>query len=967
MKTVSVAGHMRARWLRAALLAGAASVAGNLPAQSRVLDLHGSDLTVPVLSDLFPDESTYTAVTNTGGGHPIGNLGNGAILTITSFGFFRGPITDGSPGSSILGLAISGDGTVVTLRGTNTYSGGTYLNTSFFSQGLMVSSDANLGSASSPLIFNGGTLSTRGTFTIARPVILDAGGGIFALESDHQITVTGSITGTGALTTHTVGYTDPSPPSFPPTGPTPRLVLTADNSYTGGTNINSGIIAVSRDANLGAPVGDLRFNGGTLQYLASFDTARNVFLTLGLYENSTFDTNGFSSTLSGTISGPGLLNKGGLGTLALSGTNTFSGDTTLNEGAIAIGNNSALGTSALTMKAGTTLSFLATGNFNLPNRISIAGDTSFTPPAGTTQTLSGVIADGASPGSLNVNGAGTLVLGAANTYSGATFVNSGVLQVDGSIVASPLTMVGAGAALAGIGSVGATQIHSNGIFAPGNGTPGTSLTVAGGLAFESGALYLVQLNPTTSSFASVTGQAALGGATVNAVYAAGSYVSKQYTILTAAGGVVGSFGSLVNTNLPANFTTGLSYDAQNVFLNLALNFVPPPNSGLNQNQQNVASAIVNFFNTNGTIPLAFGGLTAAGLTQVAGENATAAQQTAFSAMNQFMGVMTDPFVAGRGDPIGGGPAAYADETLAYAAKRPTDALAMATKAPPLAPGFEQRWSVWAAGFGGSQRTDGSTVLGSNDTRSSIYGAAVGADYRFSPDTLAGFALAGGGTNFSVNGLGSGRSDLFQAGGFIRHNIGAAYLGGALAYGWQDITTDRIVTVAGLDRLRAEFNANAWSGRAEGGYRFVTAGFGITPYAAGQFTTFDLPAYMEQAIAGANTFALAYRAKSVTDSRSELGVRTDKAFAMQDGILTLRGRVAWAHDFDPDRSVLATFQTLPGASFVANGATQASDAALTTASVEMKWLNGWSAAATFEGEFSNVTTSYAGKGVVRYAW
>ena len=40
---------------------------------------------------------------------------------------------------------------------------------------------------------------------------------------------------------------------------------------------------------------------------------------------------------------------------------------------------------------------------------------------------------------------------------------------------------------------------------------------------------------------------------------------------------------------------------------------------------------------------------------------------------------------------------------------------------------------------------------------------------------------------------------------------------------------------------------------------------------------------------------------------------------------------------------------------------------TTASVEMKWLNGWSAAATFEGEFSNLTSSYAGKGVVRYAW
>jgi uncharacterized protein with beta-barrel porin domain len=48
---------------------------------------------------------------------------------------------------------------------------------------------------------------------------------------------------------------------------------------------------------------------------------------------------------------------------------------------------------------------------------------------------------------------------------------------------------------------------------------------------------------------------------------------------------------------------------------------------------------------------------------------------------------------------------------------------------------------------------------------------------------------------------------------------------------------------------------------------------------------------------------------------------------------------WAHDYNPDRSIGATFQTLPGASFVVNGAAQASDSALTTASAELKWHNG----------------------------
>ena len=70
---------------------------------------------------------------------------------------------------------------------------------------------------------------------------------------------------------------------------------------------------------------------------------------------------------------------------------------------------------------------------------------------------------------------------------------------------------------------------------------------------------------------------------------------------------------------------------------------------------------------------------------------------------------------------------------------------------------------------------------------------------------------------------------------------------------------------------------------------------------------------------------------------------------------------------PTATIGATFQTLPGASFVVNGAAQAHDSALTTASAEVKWMNGWSAAATFEGEFSQVTKSYAGKGVLRYTW
>jgi len=564
--------------------------------------------------------------------------------------------------------------------------------------------------------------------------------------------------------------------------------------------------------------------------------------------------------------------------------------------------------------------------------------------------------------------AGTTILTADSSgFTGATDVTGGRLAVNGSLAGSAVTVSGSGV-LGGTGTVGNTTVNG-GTLSPGNSI-GT-LTVQGNLAFTSAGHYLVEVSPMAADLTNVTGTATLGGATVNASFATGSYVVKQYTILNATGGVSGTFGSVVvNTNLPSGFRSSLSYDANNAYLNLdlALQY-----SGLNINQQNVANSLTNFFNTTGGIPAVFGSLSPAGLTIASGELATGSQQTTFNAMNLFMGLMMDPLAAGRGEADASHPSGEPNAAMSYASGEPvtTSAAAYAAisrKAPLIAEPFAQRWGTWFAGYGGSQSTYGNAALGSNTTTSRVYGTAAGFDYRISPFTRVGFTLAGGGTNFSIaNGLGTGRSDLFQAGVFIRHDAGAAYVSGALAYGWQDITTNRTVALAGIDQLQARFNANAFSGRIEGGYRFLTPWMGLTSYAAGQFTTFDLPAYVEAALSGGNGFALSYAAKQVTSSRSELGLRADKSFAVENGIFTLRGRGAWAHDFNTDRTVAADFQTLPGASFVVNGAAQASNAALTTASAEMKWLNGVSLSATFDGEFSAVTRSYAGKGVARYSW
>jgi autotransporter-associated beta strand protein len=902
-----------------------------------------------------------------GGGSSGISISGTATAGIGGFGAGAGHANSGLSGDGGGGGLGAGGAVYVQAGGTVSISGTIDVNGNGVTGGSAGGTGAVAGSAFGSGIFFQGTSGTTTTlgFGAGNQTIADViadytgsggtnpGGGTNAADQGGSVAVSKSNGGT--------------------------LTLSGANTYGGGTTINEGSTLVVGNAGvLGS--GALTLNGGTTGVAVNFNGSFSVGNNIAASGDPTYNVlTGNTVNLTGVLSGSGdvVVNEatGYAGTLILSGTNTYTGPTVVNAGTLQAGSTNAFGNnSAVTVAGGAALDLA--GYSNAIGSLAGAGVVTNSGGAATLTTggdntstiFSGTIGDGAGALALTKTGTGLLLLTGSNTYSGATLVSGGTLQVDGSIASSSLTTVQSGAALSGTGTVGATMVQNGATFAPGNGTAGTSINVSGSLAFQSGAVYLVQVSPASASFASVGGAATLGDATVGAVFANGSYVSKRYTILTASGGVGGTFGALVTKGLSGNTSAGLSYDANDVYLDLTLNFGIP--SGLNGNQQRVGDALTNVFNTNGGIAAVYAALSPGGLTQASGESGTGSQQATFSAMGQFVSLLTDPTAnGGPGSASGAAGFAEEDQASAYAARKRTDPFAMMTKAP--AQTFAQRWSVWAAGFGGSQTTAGHAIAGSNDATSRVFGTAVGADYRVSADTLAGFALAGGGTNFSVaNGLGSGRSDLFQAGAYLRHNHGPAYLSAALAYGWQDITTDRTVTIAGIDRLRAEFNANAYSGRLEGGWRFIApwmGGIGLTPYGAAQVTTFDLPAYAEQAVSGTGAFALSYAARSVTDTRSELGLRSDKAFAMHDGVLTLRGRLAWAHDFNPDRAVAATFQALPGASFVVSGAAQARDSALTTAAAEMKWMNGWSAAATFEGEFSNVTRSYAGKGSVRYAW
>lgn len=406
----------------------------------------------------------------------------------------------------------------------------------------------------------------------------------------------------------------------------------------------------------------------------------------------------------------------------------------------------------------------------------------------------------------------------------------------------------------------------------------------------------------------------------------------------------------------------------------AICFTPPPPSpnfgtGLSGNQWNLATALINYFNTNGGIPLVFALLGPSGLTQVSGEPGADISQAGFTAMNQFINTMMDNL----GDRGGqGGPQGFAGES-AYAPARKlsraqSDAYAAVTPRDRTAAPFASCWNVWATGYGGNSTVNGDAATGSHNISSRVYGTVVGADYRATPSTRVGFGAGGAGTSFSLDGgLGGGRADVFQLGAYARHNIGAAYLAGAIAYGWQDVTTDRTLTVSGTDKLQGRLNASAFTARLEGGWRYAMPAFAVTPYAAAQSSTFFLPSYTETATSGSSQFALSYASKNVTASRAELGARFDKAMPVHHALLTLRARTAWAHDWNTDRSATAAFQTLPGSTFVVNGAQLSANAALVSAGADLAWGNGWSVSADFDGEFSSATRSYAGKGTLRYAW
>jgi outer membrane autotransporter protein len=205
----------------------------------------------------------------------------------------------------------------------------------------------------------------------------------------------------------------------------------------------------------------------------------------------------------------------------------------------------------------------------------------------------------------------------------------------------------------------------------------------------------------------------------------------------------------------------------------------------------------------------------------------------------------------------------------------------------------------------------------------------------------------------------------MAGIYGKTNFGPAYVAASLAFADHWMSTDRVAFAS--DQLTAKFNAQSYGGRVETGHRFASPLVAVTPYAAVNAQAFVAPAYSEQDLSGGG-FGLAYAGRTTTDIRGEVGARFDRVAAIASTtLMVLRGKLGYAHDWVSNPSLAAAFQALPGASFIVNGAAPAHDSGLVAAGAELRFANGVSLAAKFDGEFAARSQTYAGTATVRYSW
>lgn len=389
----------------------------------------------------------------------------------------------------------------------------------------------------------------------------------------------------------------------------------------------------------------------------------------------------------------------------------------------------------------------------------------------------------------------------------------------------------------------------------------------------------------------------------------------------------------------------------------------------------ILTAIDDYVTDGGTLPLSFQLLAllspselAEALEQISGEAGGGVAPAGMQGMDSFLDLLgSSPgggmsVVTGHDQPVSGGTVSV----MGYAPSAPqAGGGAFADFDEPVPMSRPGDWTVWAAGFGGRSQVDGDVGAGTHDRATNDFGVAFGAERQVTEDLMFGLAVSGGGTNFELaDSLGSGETAMLQAAAYARSDFDQAYLAASVAVGVHRVSLDRFLSFAGDDHFTGDYNATGFAGEIEAGYHIGW----LTPYVALRGQSFSTPAYSEDTVSGASTFALDYEANTATSLRSEVGARADWSMPAGDnGTLTLHAGAAWLHEIRSDSDLRASFQALPGSSFEVESATPAADSLLASIGAQLDMGNGVGLGASVSGEYAANAVSYGGKASLSYSW
>jgi subtilase-type serine protease len=479
-------------------------------------------------------------------------------------------------------------------------------------------------------------------------------------------------------------------------------------------------------------------------------------------------------------------------------------------------------------------------------------------------------------GGLTKQGIGALTLTGNSTYSGPTLVNQGLLSVNGSL-ASDVTVSGSGV-LGGSGRIGSLNANSGATVAPGNSI-GT-LNVAGNVRFAAGSTYAVQVDYASRQSDSIaaTGKATVEGGTVKVLAGGGDFrQSSQYNILSAQGGVAGTFSD-VNSNF-AFLTPSLSYSAQNVFLTLDRNDVSFEAIGQSPNQYAIAPGVETL--------------------QVANPVYHAvAQMDAPSARAAFNSLSGEIHASERG-------ALVIDSQLVRdgvnARLRAASGTAGASTAPVTASDEGTMHAAaanakgpvfWVQALGSKGRTEGDGNAAAVERSADLF--AMGVDTDIAGDWRVG--LTGGHSSGKVDvsdRASSGTSDSYHLGLYGGKAWGSLALRTGLTYAWHDIETSRQVGFQGFsDNLQSAYSANTSQVFGELGYSMKAGPIALEPFANLAYVDVHTNAFQERGAAA----ALTAQEGNTAMTFSTLGAHASTQLSGSLMNATLRGTLGWRHAF-----------------------------------------------------------------------